>query len=336
MVVLQSEAETPTATRTGGPLSLKSSWIVHVTADPGTLPVDARGEASYLSRRNIVGLTNLELKTAPGMVPDRGPGNTPLIPKVKILPRNRVHLAAAGAYNPMAPCEGGTTESLDTVLAALAEEGITFGPETGLETKSLPDGWTPLFHSVRSGSVANVQSLIAMGADVTVRDKHGNTPLHKACVAGSTAKVQILVDAGAPLEASNRYGRTPLHEAAHVGWSGCCALLVRIGADAHAKDGPLRDGDTPFQVANEAGWSDVCTALKANERRRVKLSGGDTSLYSATFPCVEPAPFSPKRMAIEAPFSPKGLWGKDSKNGTWGKPPDPTIPLFYSRVTRYW
>lgn len=156
---------------------------------------------------------------------------------------------------------------------------------------------------------------------------HGNTPLHKAAIAGSTAKVEALVRWGADLEAYNRYGRTPLHEAAHIGWKDVCALLVRIGADAHARDGPLRDGDTPFQVATEAGWTDVLGALYANERRRVRLAGGDTKLFSADFPAVEPGPFSPKRMSVQA------TWGKASKHGTWGKPPDDTIPLFYPRVT---
>lgn len=302
---------------------IDSHGVERIYTDPNDLPVDVRGEASLLSTRNFRALTHLELSPK---LAERGVGKTALIPTIKQKPPGRVHLAAEGKYNPAAPVEGGATESLKDVLDAIGVEAA----HAVLEEQALPDGWTPLMHAVRAGRLADVESLLRLGADVMARDRHGNTPLHKAAISGSTDKVTLLVGAGADLEAYNRYGRTPLHEAAHVGWKDVCALLVRIGADPHAKDGPLRDGDTPFHVARDAGWRDCLDAFYANERRRVRLSGGDTKLYSADFPCVEPAPFSPKRMSVKA------TWGKNSKHGTWGKPPDDTIPLFRSRVTRYW
>ena len=200
-----------------------------------------------------------------------------------------------------------------------------------LEEKSLPDGWTPLFHAVRSGRLSDVQTLLHLGANPNARDRHANVPLHKAAIAGATEKIRVLIENGADMEASNRYGQTALHAAADVGWRETCALLVRLGARHDAKDGPLRDGQTPYQVASNAGWTDVCIALKANERRRVKLAAGDTALYSATFPSVSPTPFSPKRMNVY------GEWGRDSKHGTWGACPDPSLspPNFKKRETKY-
>lgn len=83
-----------------------------------------------------------------------------------------------------------------------------------------------------------------------------------------------------------------------------------------------------MQVAKQFGWDDVCQALIANERRRVKLSGGETRRFSADFPAWEPEPFGPKRMSVTA------TWGRDSKHGTWGTPPNPLTPKFVPRDTK--
>jgi hypothetical protein len=115
-------------------------------------------------------------------------------------------------------------------------------------------------------------------------------------------------------------------QAASIGWREVAALLVQLGANHLAKDGPLRDGQTPYQIAHDAGWSDVCVALKRVQRRRVKLAGGDTLLFSSLFPTSDPEPFGPKRMSVAA------VWGRDSKHGAWGRPPDPTLPFYRERV----
>ena len=275
-----------------------------------------------LSRRMVTKATRLESDPA---LTFRGIGKTPLIPKPVLAAPGRMHLAAGNRFN----AKIGTTETLEAVLEALASEAAG-GVPAELEEKVLPDGWTPLMHAVRSGRLADVEILLRLGADCNTRDWHGNSPLHKAAIAGAGEKVKVLIEHGADIEAYNRFGRTPLHEAADVGWRDVCALLVRLGARHDAKDGPLRDGMTPFQVASNAGWVDVCAALKANERRRVRLSGGGTELYSATFPSFEPQPFSPKRMNVHAE------WGRDSRHGTWGTAPDPTKPKFTPRECKFW
>jgi ankyrin repeat protein len=98
--------------------------------------------------------------------------------------------------------------------------------------------------AVRAGPLDEVRELLEAGADTNMRDAQGNTALHKAAIAGSVAKAQLLVEHGANLELHNRFGRTALHEAANVGWPEVCGILVRLGAEAHAKDGPLLDGQT--------------------------------------------------------------------------------------------
>ena len=181
--------------------------------------------------------------------------------------------------------------------------------------------------AVRAGTLEDVRTLLNDGADPNVHDKHGNTPLHNAAVAGSVDKAQLLFECGANLEAHNRFGRTPLHSACDIGWPEVVKILVRLGANVHAKDGPLLDGETPFQVAQAAGWPEVQAALQANERRRVKQSGGGTALFSCDFRGPEPPPFSPRTMNKDS------SWGVNSKHGIWGSPPDLSKPLFKTRVT---
>jgi hypothetical protein len=175
-------------------------------------------QASYLTRRLCSKVPRSSLDPA---VKSRGTGRTALVPKLVLEPPGRVHLAAARRFNQRLE----TTEALDDVLSALSPDAPADGtdgastaaaaasdPPPWLEVKTIPDGWTPLLHAVRSGGSGEVRTLLALGANPKARDRNGNTPLHTAAVAGACAKVQQLVDAGADLEAYNRYGRTALHE----------------------------------------------------------------------------------------------------------------------------
>lgn len=58
-------------------------------------------------------------------------------------------------------------------------------------------GWTPLMQAVRSGTLADVEILLSLGASPQTRDRHHNTPLHKAAVAGAADKIKLLTDHGA-------------------------------------------------------------------------------------------------------------------------------------------
>jgi len=62
--------------------------------------------------------------------------------------------------------------------------------------------------------VDQIDALIAAGADVNARARHGQAPLHLAAAAGSDAAVARLLAAGAALDARDLSGWTPLHQAA--------------------------------------------------------------------------------------------------------------------------
>ena len=124
--------------------------------------------------------------------------------------------------------------------------------------------------------------------------------LHEPCTLTKRWYAHVLA-AGANLEATDQFGSTALHVAAACEQADAAGLLVLLGANSSGKDGPLLDGDTPWQVADRFGFANVCAVLKANERKRLKLAGGNTKLVrhdSIFLSLVIPAPFSPKRMSV--------------------------------------
>ena len=62
-------------------------------------------------------------------------------------------------------------------------------------------GSTPLHLAAREARLSVVKYLVERGANVNVRDNHGNTPLHEAVeggdIGGDTKVIEYLVEKGA-------------------------------------------------------------------------------------------------------------------------------------------
>ena len=81
-------------------------------------------------------------------------------------------------------------------------------------------GRTPLFYSVRTGNLADIEILTQAGANLNLADKYGHTPIHIAAIKTGikdkkTAKkyftiYQFLKDKGADLTRKDYKGRTPI------------------------------------------------------------------------------------------------------------------------------
>lgn len=108
---------------------------------------------------------------------------------------------------------------------------------------SLPT--TPLSRAASDGNVAEVERLIANGADVNEGMERW-TPLHHAAYRGHLAVAEQLITHGANVDAEDYKHRTPLSLAARQGKLAMARLLITNGADPNAKD---KNGWTPLHHA---------------------------------------------------------------------------------------
>ena len=135
-------------------------------------------------------------------------------------------------------------ETIKTPLQAAVESG-----EIDTVTEKREDGKT--WHIVGDRNdwdkTELVKALIDAGANVDVRDEHGNTLLHEIVFYPFDSEcAKILIDAGVDVNIKNNSGRTALHSAASHGHPKQVSMLINAGAEVNARD---NDGKTPLQIA---------------------------------------------------------------------------------------
>ena len=109
-------------------------------------------------------------------------------------------------------------------------------------------GWT---RAVTGGDVVEVRRLLAAGADVNARDRHGQTALMLAAHRGHAALVDALVEAGADLNATAKFHLSALMLAIVAGHSAVALALARAGADRSIRGtgAPGFSGKTAYDLA---------------------------------------------------------------------------------------
>jgi ankyrin repeat protein len=85
------------------------------------------------------------------------------------------------------------------------------------------------------GDVEGVREMLAAGADVDARNRHGQTALILAAHRGHLKIVEALIEAGADLNVTAKYNLTGLMLAIVAGHVGVARLLALTGADLHVK-----------------------------------------------------------------------------------------------------
>ncbi|MEE8525516.1 MAG: ankyrin repeat domain-containing protein, partial [Thermoanaerobaculia bacterium] len=158
----------------------------------------------------------------------------------------------------------------DTPLcAAAAAAGPVFGGSANVELLIAAGAdvnavcsfdMTPLHHSARQGDVASLVELLAAGARVEARESHGETALIIAADRDSLAAVEALLAAGAEVGARSAGGNTALHEAIGGRQSEIVRSLLAAGADPGAKNSA---GRSPLEEARRFGTAELVTILES-------------------------------------------------------------------------
>jgi adenosylhomocysteine nucleosidase len=123
-----------------------------------------------------------------------------------------------------------------------------------------PDGFTALHLAAYFGKTEAARTLIGAGSDVSVAAANDTLvqPLHSAAAGRHHEVCRLLIAGGADVNARQRHGFTPLHAAAQHGDVELVELFLSAGADPRA---PTDDGDTPADAAEAAGHVDVARRL---------------------------------------------------------------------------
>lgn len=127
-----------------------------------------------------------------------------------------------------------------------------------------PDGFTALHFAAFFGKTEAARALLGAGSKVDVYSMNDLQvqPLHSAAAGRHHEVCRLLIAAGADVNARQRHGYTPLHAAAEHGDDELVELFLSAGADPTAlKDG----GGTPADTAEAAGHADVAHRLRAVE-----------------------------------------------------------------------
>ena len=124
-------------------------------------------------------------------------------------------------------------------------------------------GWPMLVYVCRGDNGEHpdeVLKLLALGADIDVRNYKGKTALHYAAKAGFLRVINLLIEKGATIDALDNNGETALFEAIRStikdGEKQRAAIeaLLAKGADPNLKN---RKGLTPLQVAQQMRRADA-------------------------------------------------------------------------------
>ena len=88
-----------------------------------------------------------------------------------------------------------------------------------------------LLQATEAGDIAQMEALLAKGAEVNARNPHGWTPLHVAAAGGDPAVIALLLQQGADVHAQSHIGTTALDNATtRGGRKAVIDLLLAHGA----------------------------------------------------------------------------------------------------------
>jgi N-ethylmaleimide reductase len=140
------------------------------------------------------------------------------------------------------------TANLDTELIQAVQNNqlsvvqslLAIGANVNIRDRNAKGHLTPLMIAAQQGNTEMVKLLLDSGADPYMLDSDsGDSVLHQACTSGSTEVIQLLIEAGAFVNVLSATGNpaTPLHNALRHGHLACAEVLVHAGAELNLTEG---------------------------------------------------------------------------------------------------
>ena len=173
-----------------------------------------------------------------------------------------------------------------TLARAYFQTGATRGSEDDYFLDQIKRyifaGDTALHFAGAAYQAALVRELIAAGADVRARNRHGQEALHSAVVgipgshfwnpASQAATIVCLIEAGADPNALDKSGVAPLHRAVRTRCAAAVRALLENGADPARRN---KSGSTPTLLAiqNTGRGGTGSQEAKAEQQEILRLLG---------------------------------------------------------------
>lgn len=137
----------------------------------------------------------------------------------------------------------------------------------------------PILIACAAGNIEMVRALISYGADVNVTNFLGDALIQVAVEDGNLPMAKLLCASGAVLDVTDLAGDTPLHTACIIGELAMAKLLLEHGATGDIKN---NGGNTPLFLAVEGEHEDIVEALcMAVVDVNCPVSKGTTPLHEA-------------------------------------------------------
>ena len=190
-----------------------------------------------------------------------------------LAPMTGINLEAPRASDNRRPLHISVAEDHAEALAALLDNGAEIDARAG------EGGDTALMIAARDNRISIGETLIARGADKTLKDSEGKTALDLATLGGRAELELALMNAGAPRAATTEddravnqrddSGRTVLHRVAAEGNAERIAAVLAQQPQVNARDD---DGNTPLILAVRENENDARAVAAA----RLLLGAGAT------------------------------------------------------------
>lgn len=132
---------------------------------------------------------------------------------------------------------------------AVVETLLAAGADVSL--RSTTSYLSPLDNSARYGHVSVLKAILGHGADVNAQDRIGRTAIHHAAMTEKVDAIDALVEAGADIESRGFFEQTILYGAASKHKLSSVRALLKRGASIEARD--FR-GSTPLHGACETRY----------------------------------------------------------------------------------